>query len=175
MRRDRSPSEGRGRVPHQTWGNPGSQLPGTGLGTGLESGLYGSVTNWFPLWKNTNKISRSFLQEVGDELTFLKRSHNLLVNGRLATSPHPRHIEQLMKLTGVKATSKPKRVPGHPSIDEVENLRSWEMWRPLSTEVAWNLALLGNWFAPCAAFHPASIYGHELPNRADEGHLASSC
>ena len=42
MRRDRSPSEDRGRAPHQTSDNPGSQLPGTGLGTGLESGLYGT-------------------------------------------------------------------------------------------------------------------------------------
>ena len=42
MRRDRSPSEGRGRVPYQTWDNPGSQVPGTGLGAGLESGLYGT-------------------------------------------------------------------------------------------------------------------------------------
>ena len=67
------------------------------------------------------KISANYLQEVGDELTFLKRSHKLLANGRLAIAPHPRHIEQLMKLTGVKATSKPKRVPGHPTMDEVGN------------------------------------------------------
>ena len=37
MRRDRSPSKDRGRAPHPVWDNPGSQLPGTGLGTGLES------------------------------------------------------------------------------------------------------------------------------------------
>ena len=67
------------------------------------------------------KISANYLQEVGDELTFLKRSHKLLANGRLSIAPHPRHIEQLMKLTGVKATSKPKRVPGHPAMDEVDN------------------------------------------------------
>ncbi len=62
-----------------------------------------------PTLENHYKISSSFLQEVGDELTFLKRSHKLLMNGRLAISRHPRHIEQLMKLTGVTATSKPKR------------------------------------------------------------------
>ena len=67
------------------------------------------------------KISASYLQDVGDELTFLKRSHRLLSDGRLAIAPHPRHIEQLMKLTGIKATSKPKRVPGHPAIDEADN------------------------------------------------------
>ena len=67
------------------------------------------------------KISASYLQDVGDELTFLKRTHRLLADGRLAIAPHPRHIEQLMKLTGIKATSKPKRVPGHAAIDEADN------------------------------------------------------
>ena len=66
------------------------------------------------------KISASYLQDVGDELTFLKRTHRLLADGRLAIAPHPRHIEQLMKLTGIKAASKPKRVPGHAAIDDVE-------------------------------------------------------
>ena len=42
MRRDRSPSEDRGRASNPVWDNPGSQLPGTGLGTGFESGLYGT-------------------------------------------------------------------------------------------------------------------------------------
>ena len=37
MRRDRSPSEDRGRAPNPVWDNPGSQLPGTGLGAGFES------------------------------------------------------------------------------------------------------------------------------------------
>ena len=42
MRRDRSPSEDRGKAPNPVWDNPGSQLPGTGLGAGFESGLYGT-------------------------------------------------------------------------------------------------------------------------------------
>ena len=42
MRRDRSPSEDRGRASNPVWDNPGSQLPGTGLGAGFESGLYGT-------------------------------------------------------------------------------------------------------------------------------------
>ena len=54
-------------------------------------------------------------------LTFLKRSHKLLANGKLAIAPRPRHIQQLMKLTGVKATSKPKRVPGDAVMEEVDN------------------------------------------------------
>jgi len=68
------------------------------------------LTSSFSLEKHY-KISASCLQEVGDELTFQKRSHKLLSNGRSATAPHPRHIEQLMKLTGIKAL-RSKRVPG---------------------------------------------------------------
>ena len=40
MRRDRSPSEDGGRAPNPVWDNPGSQLPGTGLGAGFESGFF---------------------------------------------------------------------------------------------------------------------------------------
>ena len=39
-----------------------------------------------PTLENHYKISSGFLQEVGGELTFLKRSHKLLMNGRLAIS-----------------------------------------------------------------------------------------
>ena len=39
MRRDRSPSEDRGRAPGPLWDNPGNQLPGTGVQAGFESGL----------------------------------------------------------------------------------------------------------------------------------------
>ena len=42
MRRERSPSEDRGRAPGPVWDNPGSQLPATGVQAGFESGLYGS-------------------------------------------------------------------------------------------------------------------------------------
>ena len=42
MRRDRTTSKDRGRAPRPVWDNPGSQLPGTGLGAGFESGLYGT-------------------------------------------------------------------------------------------------------------------------------------
>ena len=61
------------------------------------------------------------MQEPGDEITFLKRNHRLLEGGKLTIQSHPRHVEQLMKLSGVKASSRPKKVPGHPLIDEVDN------------------------------------------------------
>ena len=37
MRRERSPSEDRGRAPGPVWDNPGSQLPGTGVQAGFET------------------------------------------------------------------------------------------------------------------------------------------
>ena len=40
---------------------------------------------------------------------------------------HPRRIEQLMKLAGVKASSRPQKVPGHPLIDEVDNSAALDM------------------------------------------------
>ena len=67
------------------------------------------------------KVSTSLMQEPGDEITFLKRNHRLLEGGKLAIQSHPRHVEQLMKLSGVKASSRPKKVPGHPLIDEVDS------------------------------------------------------
>ena len=42
MNRERSPSEDRGRGPRPVWDNPNSQLPGTGVQAGFESGLYGT-------------------------------------------------------------------------------------------------------------------------------------
>ena len=61
------------------------------------------------------KVSSNFIQEIGDELTFVKRSHRLLGGGKCDTiTPTSHYIKQLMKLAGVKASSRPKKVPGHP-------------------------------------------------------------
>ena len=73
------------------------------------------------------KVSSSFIQDIGDEISFLKRSHRLLGGGKLVIQSHPRHIEQLMKLAGVKASSQPKKVPGHPLIDEVDSSATLDM------------------------------------------------
>ena len=73
------------------------------------------------------KVSSSFIEGIGDEISFLKRSHRLLGDGKLVIQSHPRHIEQLMKLAGVKASSRPKKVPGHPLIDEVDSSAALDM------------------------------------------------
>ena len=42
MRRERSQSSGRGRPYVPRWDNPTGQLPGTGIPSGSDSGLYGT-------------------------------------------------------------------------------------------------------------------------------------
>ena len=41
MRRERSQSSDRGRPHVPRWDNPSGQLPGTGIPSGIDSGLYG--------------------------------------------------------------------------------------------------------------------------------------
>ena len=73
-----------------------------------------------PMLEKHHRISSAFIRQVGDEISFLKRTHRLVSPDKLTISTHPRHIEQLMKLTGVKPTSRPKKVPGHPLMDEFD-------------------------------------------------------
>lgn len=68
-----------------------------------------------PMLKQHHKVSSSFIREEGDEISFLKRTHLLTI------STHHRHIEQILQITGVKPTSRPKRVPGHPLLDEKDD------------------------------------------------------
>ena len=85
----------------------------------LMCGKADSVDNRFIfMLKKHHKASSSYLREEGDEISFVKRTHRLIGNGMLAISTHHKHIEQLMQLTGVKPTSRPKKVPGHPLLDE---------------------------------------------------------
>ena len=71
-----------------------------------------------PMLKRHHKVSSSFIREEGDEILFLKRTHRLISNDMLTISTHHKHVEQLMHITGVKPTSKPKHVPGHLLLDE---------------------------------------------------------
>ena len=74
-----------------------------------------------PMLKKHHKVSSSFIREEGDEISFLKRTHRLINNDMLTISTHHKHVEQLMHLTGAKPTSRPKRVPGHPLLDEKDD------------------------------------------------------
>lgn len=74
-----------------------------------------------PLLQKKYKISSSFIRTVGDELVFLKRTHRLVSTDRLIISTHPKHVEQLVKLTGIKTSGALKKVPGHPQMDDVDD------------------------------------------------------
>eukprot|EP00434_Breviolum_minutum_P037111 symbB.v1.2.032893.t1/scaffold4013.1/size46388/4 len=74
-----------------------------------------------PLLQKKYKISSSFIRSVGDELVFLKRTHRLVSTDRLIISTHPKHVEQLVKLTGIKTSGALKKVPGHPQMDDVDD------------------------------------------------------
>ena len=71
-----------------------------------------------PMLKKHHKVSSSFIREEADEVSFLKRTHRLVSNDMLTLSAHHRHVEHLMQITGVKPTGRPKKVPGHPLLDE---------------------------------------------------------
>ena len=79
-----------------------------------------------PLLQKKYKISSSFIRFVGDELVFLKRTHKLVSNDRLTISTHPKHVEQLVKLTGIKTSGALKKVPGHPQMDDVDDTAELE-------------------------------------------------
>ena len=74
-----------------------------------------------PMLKKHHKVSSNFIREEGDETSFLKRTHRLISNDMLTISAHHKHVEQLMHITGVKPTSRPKKVPGHPLLDEKDD------------------------------------------------------
>ena len=84
------------------------------------------MRNFFPLLQQKYKISSSFIPCVGDELVFLKRTHKLVSIDRLVISTHPKHVEQLVKLTGIKTSGALKKVPGHPQMDDVDDTAELE-------------------------------------------------
>ena len=79
-----------------------------------------------PMLKKHHKVSSNFIREEGDEISFLKRTHRLISNDMLTISAHHKHVEQLMHITGVKPTSRPKKVHGHPLLDEKDDRRKFK-------------------------------------------------
>ena len=74
-----------------------------------------------PLLQQKYKISSSFIRSAGDDLVLLKLTHKMVSADRLTISTHPKHMEQLVKLAGIKTSGAMKKVPGHPQIDDVDN------------------------------------------------------
>ena len=66
-------------------------------------------------------VSVEIMSGPGDEVTFLKRTHQLLDNGRMVIRIHPKHLEQLCKLLHLSKRLQNKRSPGHNEIETPDN------------------------------------------------------
>ena len=80
-------------------------------------------SKFLPALKASYKVSCSFTRNVGDEVVFLKRTHKLVTHDRLTINAHPKHIDQLVKLAGIKPSNVCKKTPGHPLIDEFDTTK----------------------------------------------------
>ena len=57
------------------------------------------------------KCSVQFLVKTGDSISFLKREHCLTADNTLVIRSHPKHLERLMEITGVKHGHSGKNTP----------------------------------------------------------------
>ena len=62
-------------------------------------------------------ISIEIMSGPGDEVTFLKKTHQLLSDGRMIIRIHPKHLDQLCKLLHLSKRLQNKRSPGHSEIE----------------------------------------------------------
>ena len=74
-----------------------------------------------PVLKEKYKISVQTMREPGDEVNFLKRNHVLVSKTELAIYPHEKHFHKLFDLLSIKRSWKPKNVPSHTMINEVDS------------------------------------------------------
>ena len=63
------------------------------------------------------------MSAAGDELTFLKKTHQFLDNGRMIIKIHPKHLEQLCKLLHLLKRLQNKRSPGHSEIETPDSTK----------------------------------------------------
>ena len=62
-------------------------------------------------------VSIEIMSGPGDEVTFLKKTHQLLSDGRMIIRIHPKHLDQLCKLFHLSKRLQNKRSPGHSAIE----------------------------------------------------------
>jgi len=65
----------------------------------------GAVMKQFvPSLQSKYAISIKLMSKHGDEITFLKRTHELLEDGRMVIRVHHKHLDQLQTLASVQET-----------------------------------------------------------------------
>ena len=74
-----------------------------------------------PVLKNKYKLSMEVMKEPGDEVSFLKRNHVLISKTEMVIYPHEKHFHKLFDLLKIKRSWKPKNVPSHNMINEVDS------------------------------------------------------
>ena len=74
-----------------------------------------------PVLKGKYKLSMELMKEPGDEVTFLKRNHVLMSKTEMVIYPHEKHFHKLFDLLKIKRSWKPKNVPSHTMINEVDS------------------------------------------------------
>ena len=66
-------------------------------------------------------ISMEVMSKAGDQVTFLKRTHELLDSGRMTIKVHPKHLDQLCRLLHMSKRLQNKKTPGHSEIETPDN------------------------------------------------------
>ena len=70
-----------------------------------------------PHMQSRYEVSIEIMSNVGDELTFLKRTHQLLESGRMVVKIHGKHLDQLCKLLQLSKRLQNKKSPGHSEVE----------------------------------------------------------
>ena len=70
-----------------------------------------------PHMQSRYEVSIEIMSNAGDELTFLKCTHQLLESGRMVVKIHGKHLDQLCKLLQLSKRLQNKKSPGHSEIE----------------------------------------------------------
>ena len=70
-----------------------------------------------PSLQSKYAISIELMSKPGDEVTFLKRTHELLDDGRVVIRVHHKHLDQLCKLLCLSKRLQSKKTPGHSEME----------------------------------------------------------
>ena len=74
-----------------------------------------------PSSQSKYEVSIEMMAKAADELTFLKRTHELLEDGRMTVKVHHKHLDQLCKLLGFSKKLQSKKTPGHADMETPDN------------------------------------------------------
>ena len=73
-----------------------------------------------PTFEARYKVAVEVMREPGDEICFLKRTHMLRSEHEMVSQGHPKHLEHLFEILKIARHLKPKKVPGHPSLEDID-------------------------------------------------------